>query len=179
MVDTLFKLLGSRLYWLGFALLGLALEAVALYYQYALGDEPCQVCIHVRIWIAAWILVAAAMYLLPRNLLLETAAHLLTIACIGGLWERSWFLYQLENGRGEGSCEFFLGFPDWFALDRWFPYLFEVRNLCSYTPEVIFGISMAESLLLLATALLPVALLGLYTNTLGRSRWANTTTITD
>ena len=37
--------------------------------------------------------------------------------------------------------------PDWFAVDRWFPALFEVRNICSYTPEIAFGISMAEALL--------------------------------
>jgi disulfide bond formation protein DsbB len=43
--------------------------------------------------------------------------------------------------------------PDWFAVDRWLPWLFEVRNLCSYTPEIALGISMAEALLGIATAL--------------------------
>jgi disulfide bond formation protein DsbB len=37
--------------------------------------------------------------------------------------------------------------PDWFAVDRWFPSLFEVRNICSYTPEIAFGVSMAEALI--------------------------------
>ena len=27
------------------------------------------------------------------------------------------------------------------------PWLFEVRNLCSFTPEVLFGLSMAETLM--------------------------------
>jgi disulfide bond formation protein DsbB len=27
------------------------------------------------------------------------------------------------------------------------PWLFEVRNLCSFTPEMLFGLSMAESLM--------------------------------
>ena len=40
--------------------------------------------------------------------------------------------------------------PDWFAIDQWFPSLFEVRNLCSFTPEIPFGLSMAEGLLLIA-----------------------------
>jgi disulfide bond formation protein DsbB len=43
--------------------------------------------------------------------------------------------------------------PDWFAVDRWLPWLFEVRNLCSYTPEIALGISMAEALLGIAAAL--------------------------
>jgi Disulfide bond formation protein DsbB. len=37
--------------------------------------------------------------------------------------------------------------PDWFAVDRWMPWLFEVRNLCSFTPEMLFGLSMAETLM--------------------------------
>jgi len=48
--------------------------------------------------------------------------------------------------------------PDWFAVDQWFPSLFEVRNLCSYTPDMLFGTSMAEGLLLIA---LPTALISL------------------
>jgi disulfide bond formation protein DsbB len=76
--------------------------------------------------------------------------------------ERSWYLYQLENGIGEGSCQFFLGFPEWFALDQWFPFLFEVRNLCGYTPELLFGISMAEGLIAAAVGLLLAAGLALW-----------------
>jgi disulfide bond formation protein DsbB len=74
----------------------------------------------------------------------------LALACAVGLGERAWFLYQLENGIGNGSCEFQLGMPDWFAIDQWLPSLFEVRNLCSFTPEMLFGLSMAEGLLLIA-----------------------------
>jgi disulfide bond formation protein DsbB len=51
--------------------------------------------------------------------------------------------------------------PDWFALDRWFPDLFEVRNLCTYTPEVLFGLSMAESLLLAAAGVAAYAVVSL------------------
>jgi disulfide bond formation protein DsbB len=47
--------------------------------------------------------------------------------------------------------------PDWFAVDQWFPSLFEVRNLCSYTPDMLFGISMAEGLLGIAVALLVIS----------------------
>jgi disulfide bond formation protein DsbB len=67
-----------------------------------------------------------------------------------GLFERARYLYRLENGIGDGSCQFQLGMPDWFAVDRWMPWLFEVRNLCSFTPEMLLGLSMAETLMGLA-----------------------------
>ena len=76
-----------------------------------------------------------------------------------GLFERARYLYQLENGIGDGSCQFQLGMPDWFAVDRWFPALFEVRNICSYTPEIAFGISMAEALLGIAILIAIVSLI--------------------
>ena len=77
---------------------------------------------------------------------------LLVISSVG-LGDRAWTLYLLENGRGDSSCEFQLGMPEWFAVDRWFPDLFEVRTLCSYTPDIIWGISMAEGLLCVAAGL--------------------------
>ena len=62
---------------------------------------------------------------------------------------------------GDGSCQFQLGMPDWFAVDRWMPWLFEVRNLCSFTPEMLFGVSMAESLMASAMGISLLALLAL------------------
>jgi disulfide bond formation protein DsbB len=44
-------------------------------------------------------------------------------------------------------------------VDRWFPALFEVRNICSYTPEIAFGISMAEALLGIAILIVIVSLI--------------------
>ena len=128
----------------------LAMLVIALYYQYVLGEEPCQVCIQARLWVFALLLVSMTLAALPKNRVLRLSGNLLALACALGLGERAWFLYQLENGIGNGSCEFQLGMPDWFAIDQWFPSLFEVRNLCSFTPEMLFGLSMAEGLLLLA-----------------------------
>ena len=54
--------------------------------------------------------------------------------------------------------------PDWFAIDQWFPSLFEVRNLCSFTPEMLFGLSMAEALMAVAVALSVVIVVALAAN---------------
>ena len=139
--------LQTRWYWVSLLLVGLALFAVALYYQYVLGDEPCQVCIHARLWVAAFTLIALFMAATPQNAALRIAANAGVLVTSVGLTERAQYLYRLENGIGDGSCQFQLGMPDWFAVDRWMPWLFEVRNLCSFTPEMLFGLSMAETLM--------------------------------
>ena len=138
--------LQTRWYWISLFMAGVALLAVALYYQYVLGDEPCQVCIHVRLWVAAFTLIALFMAAAPQKIALRIAANAGVLVASVGLTERARYLYRLENGIGDGSCQFQLGMPDWFAVDRWMPWLFEVRNLCSFTPEMLFGLSMAEIL---------------------------------
>ncbi|MDG1065064.1 MAG: disulfide bond formation protein B [Luminiphilus sp.] len=156
-MQTAATLFSTRGYWLTITAASLAMLVIALYYQYALGEEPCQVCIQARLWVSALLLVSVTFMTLPQNRHLKFSGNLLALACAAGLGERAWFLYQLENGKGDGSCEFQLGMPDWFAIDQWFPSLFEVRNLCSFTPEMLFGLSMAEGLLLIA-GLLTVAI---------------------
>ena len=147
------SLMQSRWYWAMLATLGLAMLAVALYYQYALGDEPCQVCIHARLWVAALTLIALIMYFAPQTALLRILGNVAVLITAIGLTERARYLWRLENGVGDGSCQFQLGMPDWFAVDRWLPWLFEVRNLCSFTPEMMFGLSMAEMLMALGVGI--------------------------
>ena len=55
-MNKLSSVFNSRRYWGGLTLIGVAALAVALYYQYGVGDEPCQVCIHARLWVVALIL---------------------------------------------------------------------------------------------------------------------------
>ena len=48
----------SGYYWSFLIVLGLSMEGTALYFQYVLGDGPCVLCIQVRIWVLAIILLA-------------------------------------------------------------------------------------------------------------------------
>ena len=139
------------------AIAGSALLAVALYYQYVLGDEPCQVCIHARLWVVAFTLIALVMLVISQRRILRVVASIGVIIACAGLTERARYLYRLENGIGDGSCQFQLGMPYWFAVDQWMPWLFEVRNLCSFTPTMLFGLSMAESLMGIGALLCLVA----------------------
>ena len=69
------------------------------------------------------------------------------------LVERSWRVLAIERGWIFGDCEMDLGMPPWFALDQWFPWMFEVQTSCGYTPLIAFNISMAEVLLVISAAL--------------------------
>ena len=167
-VSIVLSLLTSKGYWLLLAFLGFFMQGVALYYQYVVGDEPCQICIHTRIWVAAFALLGLVMCVMQRIRLVDIIGHVLAVGCMMGLWERCWYLFNIENGKGQGSCEFFLGFPDWFALDKWFPAMFEVRNLCGFTPELMWGVSMAQCLIVVSSALVLGSLLALAVNVVAR-----------
>ena len=90
------------------------------------------------------------MLILPDNAIARLLGMVLAFIASAGMGERAYYLYEIENFRGDGSCEFTLGMPSWFAVDQWFPALFEVRNICSYTPEIALGVSMAETLMAIA-----------------------------
>ena len=145
----------------------MVLLSVALYYQYALGDEPCQVCIHARLWVVAFTLIALVVLITPQITLIRVLGNLGVLFAGAGLFERARYLYRLENGIGDGSCQFQLGMPNWFAVDRWMPWLFEVRNLCSFTPEMLLGVTMAETLMAVGTG---ICLLAVWTLALDLGR---------
>ncbi len=154
MSDLLTRWSHGRGWWLFLLLLGLGLEATALYYQYGLDEPPCVLCIHVRIGVLLMML-AALIGLLGAGRL----AHLLNLLVQAWLIERSWQLLAIERGWSFGECDMLLGTPDWLPLDRWFPLIFEVKTACGYTPLLPGGVSMAEALMGLFSLLGLVSLL--------------------
>jgi disulfide bond formation protein DsbB len=128
-------------------LLGMAFESVALFYQHILDELPCVLCIHVRLLMLALILVSLAAVFIRRFQWLNATAHLLTVLVAALLLERSYQLLGTERGFTFGDCGMDLGLPSWLALDSWFPAVFQVQTSCGYTPELLFGISMAEALI--------------------------------
>ena len=160
-IQKLYNFFSHKLFWLVPALTGTTMMAVALFYQYVLGDDPCQVCIHIRIWVIAFTLLSIIMLALPSKKLTSIIGNLVLVGMGGGLLERSLYLLKVEKGLGDSSCSFFLNFPDWIALDKWIPAIFEVRNLCTISPELIWGITMTDGLILISTLLIGYALAAL------------------
>ena len=76
-----------------------------------------------------------------------------------GLFERSYMLLGTERGTVMASCNFDLGLPSWLAFDKWLPAVFEVQASCGYTPELLFGITMAEGLIVMSSALVIISAL--------------------
>jgi disulfide bond formation protein DsbB len=140
----------SAWYWLLLVLIGVAFESVALYYQHVLDELPCVMCIHVRLLMLALILVSLAAVFVRRIQWLNVTAHLLTVLVAALLLERSYQLLGTERGFTFSDCGMDLGLPSWLALDSWFPAVFQVQTTCGYTPELLFGISMAEALIVFA-----------------------------
>lgn len=154
MLDLAIRLGRQRRFWLGLILIGILLEAAALYYQYVLDEWPCVICIHIRLWIAAMVLLAIPALFLARSRNSARLFHGLNLVILTFLTERSWQVLAVERGWVFGDCEMSLGTPEWFAPDRWLPFLFEVQTTCGYTPVILLDITMAELLLVISGSLL-------------------------
>ena len=123
------------------------LEAGALFYQLVLGYPPCELCIHVRLWLGGLALATLCGIFVSRYRLARMALSLVSLALVAGLASVTWELLGIEYRFGPpGSCAFVIYYPEWLPLDRWWPAMFEVQGSCMATPEVIAGISMADVL---------------------------------
>ena len=145
-------------YWLALVLIGLSFEGVALFYQHVLDEMPCVLCIHVRLLVLAIILIALAALFLSHFKWPNVLAHLLTVLVAVGLLERSYQLLGTERGFTFGDCGLDLGLPNWLALESWFPAVFQVQTSCGYTPELLFGITMAEALIVISAVFVFISL---------------------
>jgi disulfide bond formation protein DsbB len=148
----------SSWYWALLFLLVLAMEVLALLYQYAWDHDPCELCVHIRIWLLGVMIVAALGLGLRRRPIANALLHLLNSGLLYGTLYTSQLLLGIERGTIFRGCALSLELPSWFALDRWFPALFGVRGSCGQTPELLFGITMAEGLTVLSWVLLLLSL---------------------
>lgn len=142
-----------RWWWTLVILLCAALEAVALYYQYALDTLPCVLCIHARMLVAAILIVAILGWIGASSRGFSVLMMLLSVGLWGWMTERSVQLLGVEQGWILGECDMRSGLPEWLALETWFPWIFEIHEPCGYTPFLAFGISMAEVLIVLSPAM--------------------------
>lgn len=147
----------NRWYWLVYMIGSISLIAIALYFQYARDELPCVMCIQVRLWISLLIIVSFIGLLGRNSKIINSLAQLSVVFIAVGLIERTYKLLGTERGFWDGHCGMDTGLPDWFALEAWLPWLYRVETSCSYTPEIIFGITMAEALMALSVALLIVS----------------------
>ncbi len=150
---------GSGLYWLALIAFSLLNLIVALYYQYALNEWPCVLCIQIRLWFSVLLVVGIVGFFLRHRAWPRLLSHLASLLVATGLSERSYMLLGTEKGFVFSDCGFDAGLPTWLALEDWLPWLYRVEASCGYTPELLLGITMAEALMALSAALLILTLL--------------------
>jgi disulfide bond formation protein DsbB len=148
----------SQWYWLMYIVTGLALLATALYFQYSLEELPCVVCIQIRLLISLLIIVSIVGLVSRHNKVINRLSHLSVVLIAISFVERCYLLLGTEKGFVFADCGFSLGLPAWFAIEEWLPWLYRIETSCGYTPEIIFGITMAEALMLLSSSLLLLSL---------------------
>ena len=144
----------SRWYWLSLIVIGTSLIIAALIYQHILDEMPCVACIHVRLWISLLVLIALFGLFTRYSRWPNVFANFAVVGTAVALTERSYLLLGTERGFIFADCGFSLGLPGWFAIDDWLPWLYRIEASCGYTPEFIFGITMAEALMVLSVCLL-------------------------
>jgi len=153
-IQALSKLSHNKYYWLLYILGSLGLLAGALYSQYINMERPCVMCIQVRLWLSLLIIIAVFGLLTRKTGLWNWLSNLSVVLIAVALVERSYMLLGTERGFVFGDCGFDVGLPAWFQIDVWLPKLYGVETSCGYTPEVIFGITMAEALMVISSSLL-------------------------
>lgn len=159
MLSKLREIAQGPWYWLFLVLLGLSMEVTALVYQYVWDEPPCVLCIHVRLWVSGLVLLSIVALLVRKTRLPVFLPHIFNTLIMAGIFERAYQLLGIERGTILGDCSFNLGLPGWFAIDRWLPAIFEVQTTCGYTPELLFGITMAEALIIMSSVLFLVSLM--------------------
>ena len=147
MISKLSNFARSKWPWLGVITLGLLLEGIALFYQYVLDEWPCMACIQVRVWVLFYIIAGIFGLIVYRNDVLRKVAHVLAAIPMAGIVERAWYLYGVEKGTIISSCRWDLGYFDWTQLHKLVPTVFGIEGSCGKTPDLLFGITMAEGLL--------------------------------
>lgn len=128
--------------------------AAALYFQYVREELPCLMCIQVRLLFSLLIFIAIIGLLTRSYRYLNILPNISAVLVAASLTERSYQLLGTERGFVFSDCGFNLGLPGWLALDEWLPWLYRVETSCGYTPEVIFGITIAEILMVLSVVIL-------------------------
>ncbi|VAW51786.1 hypothetical protein MNBD_GAMMA05-76 [hydrothermal vent metagenome] len=156
LIKSLTHLPETRCYWLVYCAIGVVLLVTALVFQHILEELPCVVCIQIRLWITLLILLAVAGMLVRVNRWVNVVNVSVLLVALG-MVERSYLLLGTERGFVFADCGFDLGLPAWFAIEENLPWLYRVETSCGYTPELLFGITMAEALMILSVVFLIIS----------------------
>ncbi|KAA9001783.1 disulfide bond formation protein DsbB [Affinibrenneria salicis] len=149
----------GRSAWLLMALTTLALELVALYFQYAMQLQPCVLCIYQRCALFG-VMGASLLGAVAPSTPLRYPAIVLWIY---SAWQGLQLAWQHTNIQLHPSpfvtCDFFVSFPSWLPLDKWLPAVFSATGDCSVRQWQFLTLEMPQWMMVIFAAYLIVALL--------------------
>ena len=143
-----YELVQTSYFWLAGILYLALMESIALYYQYTLQFYPCALCVQVRAWVVGAILSSAISVYFRENFWVRFAGIFLTMVFISGGFYTSYYAWGVESGTVISTCSMGAGFPSFMPLDQWMPFFFGADGPCGQSPEMWFGLSMVETLLI-------------------------------
>ncbi len=135
----------KRWFWLLLATSALALESVALFFQYEMKLSPCVMCVYERVALFGILFSCLTVYLSPKSLFWRLLGIILAlISSIKGiLISLKHIDYQLHPSPWN-QCEIIPNFPHWLPLDKWLPFLFQPTGSCSDIVWEYLGLSMPQ-----------------------------------
>ncbi|MCF6190497.1 MAG: disulfide bond formation protein B [Cocleimonas sp.] len=145
--SILHQMIKGKTLWIGLIMLSLSMLGVAWFYQYFMDEPPCVLCIHFRLLFVVIIIVSLIGLLTRHYKLGNILSSFGVLASFAFMTERAYQTLGTERRFITSECTFGLNFPDWIAVDKWFPSFFQPMTSCGYTPEILFGITMAEALM--------------------------------
>ncbi len=135
----------TRLAWLILTLSALALEGTALFFQHVMKLDPCVMCIYQRL--AMFGLIGAGLIGLmnPKSRILRALG--VVVWGVSASWglKIAIELVQIEHNPSPfATCSFLPEFPSWMPLHEWLPSVFMPTGMCGEIQWSLFGVSMAE-----------------------------------
>ena len=155
--------------WATLAVTAVTFEIVALYFQYAMGLEPCIMCVYQRTAVAGLVLAALPALINPASAVLRG------ISLLGWLVASGWGLkLAIEHVRMQNpdnfmllmTCDVFPNYPSWMPIHEWFPAVFEPRGTCGDIDWMFAGLSMPQWMVLVFAGYLVAAVVVLATRLL-------------
>lgn len=144
----------SRWPWALLAFSAGLLEIVALYFQYAMGLEPCVMCIYQRVAVLGVLIGALVALVNPSQIYYRILGYLSWItSSVWGLKiaHEHVLMQDPANFLLAMSCDVFPNFPSWFAVHQWFPAVFEARGTCDGIDWMFLDLTMPQWMLVTFT----------------------------
>ncbi|MCE9678594.1 disulfide bond formation protein DsbB [Shewanella sp. AS1] len=142
----------SRKAWIILFLSGLALEITALFFQHVMKLDPCVMCIYIRLAVIG-IMLAGLLGIFGYQFkgLRALATLVWGVSAVWGV-KLAYELVDIQtNANPFATCSFLPDFPGWMPLHEWLPWLFLPTGMCTDTPWEIFGVTMAQWMILAFT----------------------------